>query len=262
MKKKKYIITILIFTVIFITFFFLLKIFEGLGSKEISNDDGLDIENNIIDPNLKLRYDMATNKIENINENDIYSIIGIFQYKGEDFITITNNPNYVFTYKDFNCGTIKISKDTPIINYVTGEKIENLNTDDWKIVMTTGKGEIKNNEYIINSTNSSINVIMKSDIENTVKTFLETKDNVISLKNVEYISVDNYTQLANPNANNVDMILYIDVKDKKIPYYIQAVLDENTIIENEGTSNTASVELKKIEYKTTEYFYIEKITYK
>ena len=128
--------------------------------------------------------------------------------------------------------------------------------------MTTGKGEIKNNEYIINSTNSSINVIMKSDIENTVKTFLETKNNVISLKNVEYISVDNYTQLANPNANNVDMILYIDVKDKKIPYYIQAVLDENTIIENEGTSNTASVELKKIEYKTTEYFYIEKITYK
>ena len=128
--------------------------------------------------------------------------------------------------------------------------------------MTTGKGEIKNNEYIINSTNSSINVIMKSDIENTVKTFLETKNNVISLKNVEYISVDNYTQLANPNAKNVDMILYIDVKDKKIPYYIQAVLDENTIIENEGTSNTASVELKKIEYKTTEYFYIEQITYK
>ena len=266
--RKKTILIILLICIIIIASIAYIEI-----NKE--NASNLNIENNITENEIKdnahTTTDIAYKSFEEKIENNEY-IIGILKKIGDDYIEISSNPFGVYGYKDYENAILRISNQTKFQNFVTGETLDISELNDAELILVNdiGKNYFYNysiNNYEINKTNGNIYYISNKDLSTFQKQTFEEHFNEEEqkLSNVKIDLISKASNRYNSSDEEMDCIIYINIKDIQIPYHISIYKNNETLIENPDANNYADIIIEKHgenSAKELEWLLAKKIIYK
>lgn len=270
-SKKKICLTIILTIICFIVIGIIVGIVPQKEFESVDNNVSTNVEeqDNLQDLTHKTISVYKTFE-EKVEENE--DIIGILKKVGEDYIEISNNPNGVYSYQDFESAILKISNQTKFQNLVTGETgdVSVLNDAEIILVNDIGKNYFYNytlNNYEVDKNRGNILFITRKDLLVYQKqTFNEHFDEEEQkLSNLKIDSVYKELYRYNSDEKGMDCILYMNIKDKQIPYLITIYKNNETLIENPDANNYADIIIEKHgenSAKELEWLLAKKIIYK
>ena len=272
-KNKKILIIMIILICIIIIGVMIYKIINNK-SKKINE---YNVENTINIVDNKVSENEIKNEVgeyENLSEkiNDDGNVMGLLLKREDDYIEISNNPYGTYGYKDFYNAVIRTSNQTKYRNLITDkqEDVSYLSNVEVILVNNIENNYFYNysiNNYEIDKTSGTIYFISKDQLkdlqEQTFKANFNEKEQKLSNLKVDLIY--KATNRYDSSEEVMQCILYINVKNIKIPYLITIYKNDETVIDNSNQSGYADIIIEKRDVNSTkenEWLLAKEIIYK